>query len=140
MLETLYRLGIATSYSRPRTRNDHPYAEAFRTCKDCPAWPAHGFADLDAARTWRQPWDEHRHGGRRCVTPPQRHQGQDPTRLAQRQAVYEQARAGPPERCSGAARNREPIAEVWLNPSAEVSDGPVSKSQTKYIKATTTAR
>jgi transposase InsO family protein len=34
LLETLYRLGIATSYSRPRTSNDNPYSEAlFRTCK-----------------------------------------------------------------------------------------------------------
>lgn len=38
LLETLYRLGIATSYSRPRTSNDNPYSEAlFRTCKYCPA-------------------------------------------------------------------------------------------------------
>ena len=34
LLETLYRLGIATSYSRPRTSNDNPYSEAlFRTWK-----------------------------------------------------------------------------------------------------------
>ena len=34
LLETLYRLGITTSYSRPRASNDHPYSEAlFRTCK-----------------------------------------------------------------------------------------------------------
>lgn len=38
LLETLYRLGISTSYSRPRTSNDNPYSEAlFRTCKYHPA-------------------------------------------------------------------------------------------------------
>ena len=37
LLATLYRLGIATSYSRPRTSNDNPYSEAlFRTCKYLP--------------------------------------------------------------------------------------------------------
>jgi transposase InsO family protein len=147
LLETLYRLGIAPSYSRPRTSHDNPYSEAlFRTCKYCPAYPAHGFAGPevakgDAARTWMQQFvhgynHEHRHSGLRFVTPhaslpQQRHQGQAPTILAQRQAVYEQARACHPERWSGATRNWEPIAEVWLNPSAEVIDGPASKSQAK---------
>jgi hypothetical protein len=55
LLETLYRLGIATSYSRPRTSNDNPYSEAlFRTCKYCPAYPTQGFAGLQEARAWMQ--------------------------------------------------------------------------------------
>ena len=29
LLETRYRLGVVTSYSRPRTRNDNPYSEAY---------------------------------------------------------------------------------------------------------------
>jgi transposase InsO family protein len=38
LLQILYRLGISTSYSRPRTSNDNPYSEAlFRTCKYRPA-------------------------------------------------------------------------------------------------------
>src|ERR671915_196508 len=55
LLETLYRLGVATSYSRPRTSNDNPYSEAlFRTCKYCPAYPTQGFAGLEEARAWMQ--------------------------------------------------------------------------------------
>ena len=137
LLATLYRLGIATSYSRPRTSNDNPYSEAlFRTCKYCPAYPANGFASLVAARAWMQQFvhgynHEHCHSGIRFVTPTQRHQGQDHIILAQRQAVYEQARARHPERWSGPIRNWQPITEVWLNPSAEVIDPPSEHSQTE---------
>jgi transposase InsO family protein len=135
LLETLYRLGITTSYRRPRTSNDNPYSEAlFRTCKYCPAYPAQGFARLDEARAWMQPFvggyhDVHLHSGIRFVTPQQRHDGLDQVILAQRQAVYEQARRRHPERWSGGLRNWQPITEVWLNPSAEVVDSPTSKSQ-----------
>jgi hypothetical protein len=134
--ETLYRLGISPSYSRPRTRHDNPYSEALcRTGKYCPAYPAQGFARLEEARAWRQQFvqgyhHEHRHSGIRFVTPAQRHQGQDPAILAHRQAVYEQAREHPPERWSSSIRHGQPITEVWLNPSAEVIDVPVRGSQT----------
>jgi transposase InsO family protein len=135
LLETLYRLGIATSYSRPRTSNDNPYSEAlFRTCKYRPDYPAQGFADLNEARAWMQQFargynEDHRHSGIRFVTPQQRHSGQDRAILAQRQALYEQARACHPQRWSGAVRNWEPITEVWLNPTAEVISHPVSESK-----------
>lgn len=128
LLATLYRLGIATSYSRPRTSNDNPYSEALlRTCKYCPAYPAQGFASLEEARAWMSGFvanynTVHRHSGIRFVTPQQRHDGLDQAVLAQRQAVYEQARARHPERWSGTLRNWQPITEVWLNPSAEVTE------------------
>ena len=137
LLETLYRLGVSTSYSRPRTSNDNPYSEAlFRTCKYCPAYPARGFASLHEARAWLQQFrkgynHEHRHSGIRFVTPAQRHQGQDQAILVQRQAVYEQAMVRHPERWSGPLRNWQPITEVWLNPSATVIEAPVRDSQRK---------
>jgi putative transposase len=53
LLETLYALGITPSKSRPRVSNDNPYAESlFRTCKYRPSYPAGGFTDLTAPRTW----------------------------------------------------------------------------------------
>ena len=128
LLETRYRLGISTSYNRPRTSNDNPYAEAwFRTGKYRPDYPVQGLASLKEARLWMQPFVQgynhaHCHSGIRFVTPAQRHQGQDFAILAQRQTVYEQARERHPERWSGAIRNWTPITEVWLNPTAEVSD------------------
>jgi putative transposase len=138
LLETLYQLGIGTSYSRPRTSNDNPYSEAlFRTCKYRPDYPAQGFASLDEARLWMQQFvqgynHEHCHSGIRFLTPVQRHQGQDPAILAQRQAVYEQAKRRHPERWAGPIRNWQPITEVWLNPSAEViNERSASKPRTK---------
>jgi putative transposase len=115
---------------------DNPYSEAlFRTCKYCPAYPTQGFAGLAEARAWMQPCvygynHEHCPSGIRFVTPQQRHSGQDQAILAQRQAIYEQARARHPERWSRAIRNWNPITEVWLNPTAEVIDVPAGHSQT----------
>lgn len=137
LLETLYRLGVTTSYSRPRTSNDNPFSEAlFRTCKYCPAYPERGFACLEAARTWMQLFvqgynDEHRHSGIQFVTPAQRHQGGDRAILANRQTVYEQAKARHPERWSGSTRNWQPVTAVWLNPSADVQMAPIKGLQTE---------
>jgi len=56
LMETLYRLGIMKSYSRPRVSNDNAYAESiFRTCKYRPDYPHKGFATLDDARIWDLP-------------------------------------------------------------------------------------
>ncbi len=53
LLETLYKLGVATSRSRPRVSNDNAYAESiFRTVKYRPNYPYKGFSDLDKAREW----------------------------------------------------------------------------------------
>ena len=48
MLSTLQRLGVVTSFSRPRVSDDNPYSEAiFRTLKYRPGYPRSPFADLD---------------------------------------------------------------------------------------------
>lgn len=128
LLATLYRLGVATSYSRPRTSNDNPYSEAlFRTCKYRPDYPAGGFADLDQARLWMANFVEHynhhhRHSAIQFVTPQQRHEGEHHAILDNRKDVYQQARERNPQRWTGNLRNFQPTAEVWLNPSAEVLD------------------
>lgn len=135
LLETLHRLGIATSYNRPRTSNDNPYSEAlFKTCKYRPDYPAQGFEGMATARSWMQQFvtfyhDEHRHSGLRFVTPLQRHQGLDDDILARRQALYEQARQQHPERWPGKTRNWQPITEVWLNPSSVVLTASEQTSQ-----------
>jgi transposase InsO family protein len=134
LLATLYRLGVATSYSRPRTSNDNPYSEAlFRTCKYRPDYPAGGFASLDQARQWVHGFVEyynhvHRHSAIQFLTPAQRHRGEDAEILAQRQQVYEQARERHPHRWAGKIRNFEPAGDVWLNPSAEVVEPPEQKT------------
>lgn len=43
-LATLEKLGIQSSFSRPRVSNDNPYSEAlFRTMKYRPKYPFNGF-------------------------------------------------------------------------------------------------
>jgi len=130
LLATLYRLGVATSYSRPRTSNDNPYSEAlFRTCKYRPDYPSGGFANIDQARQWMDHFvlyynQQHRHSAIQFVTPQQRHDGQHLAILNNRTAVYQQARERHPQRWTGNLRNFHPTAEVWLNPSAEVLEEP----------------
>ena len=120
--ETLYRLGIEPSYSRPRVSNDNPYSEAiFRTCKYRPNYPYKGFASLEEAREWvlsfvRWYNSIHRHSGIKFVTPDQRHAGQDIEILAARKKLYEAAREKHPERWAGTTRNWEAVEVVTLNP------------------------
>ena len=50
MLETLYKLGITPSNSRPRVSNDNPYAESlFKTLKYRPNYQPKGFENLGEA-------------------------------------------------------------------------------------------
>jgi len=122
LLATLQRLGVMTSFSRPRVSDDNPFSEAlFRTAKYRPEYPRGPFESVDAARVWVQwfvEWynHEHLHSGIRFVTPAQRHAGEDAEILANRHAVYQAARKRNPERWSGDTRDWSPIEEVRLNP------------------------
>lgn len=125
VLAMLHWLGIKASYSRPRVSDDNAYAEAlFRTAKYRPEFPARGFEDLEAARSWASgfvQWYnvEHRHSGIRYVSPAQRHAGEDHAILAARHALYANARASHPARWTGNTRNWSPIIAVTLNPERE---------------------
>ena len=60
--------------------------------------------------------EENRHSRIRYVTPQQRHNGEDGAILAERQAIYEEAKAANPRRWSGRTRDWTPAGSVWLNP------------------------
>ena len=128
MLETLRRLGVTSSFSRPRVSNDNAYAESlFRTCKYRPNYPVNGFVTIEAARAWVLSFSrwyntEHKHSGLRFTTPEQRHTGEASAILEHRQQVYREARARHPNRWSGEIRNWELPEQVWLNPGKEQSD------------------
>ena len=125
VLAMLHWLGVKPSYSRPRVSDDNAYAESlFRTAKYRPEFPAKGFDDLDAARTWAAEFVrwynvEHRHSGIRYVTPAQRHAGEDHAILAARHALYTQARQRHPARWSRSTRNWAPVGAVTLNPERD---------------------
>ena len=127
---TLDRLGIRTSFSRPRVSDDNPYSESlFRTTKYRHDYPVEGFADLDAARTWVLGFVEwynieHHHSAIRFVSPAERHAGLDVQILADRQRVYEAARAQNPARWSGKTRDWTRPDEVWLNPERPAATEP----------------
>ena len=123
----LEKLGIQSSYSRPRVSNDNAYSEAiFRTLKYRPEFPYHGFKSIEDAREWTArfvQWHthEHQHSAINFVTPNQRHTGDYVEVLKKRSEVYELAKQKNPERWSGSTRNWEPIESVALNPLKETS-------------------
>jgi transposase InsO family protein len=125
VLAMLHWLGVKPSYSRPRVSDDNAYAESlFRTAKYRPEFPAKGFADLEAARTWAAGFVhwynvDHRHSGIGYVSPAQRHAGDDHAILAARHALYTKARERNPARWSGHTRNWSAIGPVTLNPERD---------------------
>lgn len=137
MLATLQALGVMSSFSRPAVSNDNPYSESlFKTLKYRPDYPTKPFVDLVEARRWvdhlvRWYNHEHRHSAIRFVTPAQRHAGLDGPLLAQRKAVYEDARRKNPQRWRGATRNWQRIPVVYLNPDQIDTFDDSSKEVTK---------
>jgi transposase InsO family protein len=128
MLETLHRLGVTSSFSRPRVSNDNAYAESlFRTCKYRPDYPVNGFHTIDEARAWVLSFThwyntQHKHSGLKFTTPVQRHTGEADTILAHRKRIYQEARKRHPNRWSGDFRNWALPDRVWLNPEKEQPD------------------
>lgn len=121
-LATLEKLGVQSSFSRPRVSNDNPYSESlFKTMKYVPQYPAYGFADLEGARKWVKKFvdwynKEHLHSGISYLTPFQRHHGLGQLILDNRKRVYAQARQKYPERWSKGIRKWELPSYVSLNP------------------------
>ena len=124
-LATLEKLGVQSSFSRPRVSNDNPYSEAlFKTMKYRPQYPFKGFCSLDGAREWVAKFvrwynTEHLHSGIKFITPYQRHYKLDEAILANRTKVYELAKAKHPERWAGAVRDWSLPDHVCLNPMSD---------------------
>lgn len=122
---TLERLGILASYSRPRVSDDNPFSESlFRTLKYRPSYPRTPFATLDEARTWVASFvdwynNEHLHSSIGFVTPADRHDGRDVSRLMRRKQIYLAAQRRRPERWSGPVRTWDAPRVVALNPKDE---------------------
>ena len=125
-LATLEKLGVQSSFSRPRVSNDNPYSEAlFRTMKYRPKYPFKGFTSLEEARKWVQKFVNwynctHLHSGINFITPHQRHYGLDKEIMKNRIKIYEEARIKNPERWSKTIRNWSLPEYVALNPIKEI--------------------
>lgn len=137
MLETLYKLGITPSNSRPRVSNDNAYAESiFKTLKYRPNYQPKGFESLEDARSWcagfvRWYRHEHHHSGIKFLCPADLHNGRGEVILKKRHDLYELAKEQHPERWNGrATRNWDLPDAVYLNPAQETETGTGSdKSQ-----------
>ncbi|TJX50899.1 transposase family protein, partial [Soehngenia saccharolytica] len=122
---TLEKLGVQSSFSRPRVSNDNPYSESlFKTMKYRPKYPFKGFMSLEEARKWVGKFvnwynKTHLHSGIKFLTPYQRHYGLDEEIMRKRNETYEKARAKNPERRSKNTRNWILPEYVSLNPIDE---------------------
>jgi putative transposase len=129
-LATLERLGVQSSFSRPRVSNDNPYSESlFKTMKYAPTFPNGGFRSLEEARQWVEKFVHwynyvHMHSAINYLTPYQRHYGMDKNVLENRKQVYITAKAKHPEGWSRQIRKWDLPNYVSLNPikSKEAQD------------------
>ncbi|MBM7558181.1 IS3 family transposase [Halanaerobacter jeridensis] len=110
-MATLEKLGIQSSFSRPRVSNDNPYSESlFKTMKYRPVYPNKGFENLIQAREWVSKFVHwynhiHLHSGLNFITPYQRHHGLDIDIMEKRIETYKKAKEAHPERWSGEIRD-----------------------------------
>ena len=122
---TLEKLGVLSSYSRPRVSNDNPYSESlFKTMKYRSKYPLKGFSSIDKARKWVKKFviwynQTHLHSGINFLTPYQRHYGLGKGIMKNRIKVYKKARAKHPQRWSRNIRDWTLPEYVTLNPSTE---------------------
>ena len=132
---TLEKLGVQSSFSRPRVSNDNPYSESlFKTMKYRPKYPSKGFESIGEARKWVDKFVKwynytHLHSGICFITPYQRHYGLDKKVVRKRKETYEKAKAKHPERWSKNIRNWSLPEYVSLNPiSVEEANNIIHKS------------
>ncbi len=124
-LATLEKLGVQSSFSRPRVSNDNPYSESlFKTMKYRPKYPNQGFSSIEEARIWVEKFVSwynltHLHSGINFLTPYQRHYKLDNEIMKKRIETYEKAKAKHPERWSKNIRNWSLPEYVSLNPVRE---------------------
>ena len=121
-LATLEKLGVQSSFSRPRVSNDNPYSESlFKTMKYVPSFPNGGFVSIQEAREWVKTFvywynHVHMHSGIQYLTPYQRHYGLDENIIENRKEVYATAKDKHPERWSRRIRKWDLPKYVSLNP------------------------
>jgi len=138
-LATLEKLGVQSSFSRPRVSNDNPYSEAlFKTLKYRPKYPNQGFSNIAEARKWVEKFVHwynhcHLHSGINFVTPNQRHTGADISIMKNRIKTYEEARKKHPQRWAKAIRDWSLPEYVALNPikDNELKEGLLPKPSIK---------
>jgi transposase InsO family protein len=119
-------LGVAKSFSRPRTSNDNAYSESlFKTVKYNAGYPG-CFDSIEEARKWFEGFKNwyntrHLHSGIMYVTPDDRHAGRDKEILIKRRAVYIKARNNNSVRWSRHCKKWKYEDVVYLNRNTAIS-------------------
>lgn len=122
LMGLMEKLGVKTSFSRPRQSNDNPFIESlFRTLKYRPAYPGR-FETLDAARKWMMKFvhwynTQHRHSSLDYVTPQEMRSGVAKAIFKKRNMTLEAFKQQNPERWGSRATKRwGDLKPVILNP------------------------
>lgn len=120
MTQTLSRLEITQSHSRPRVSNDNPFSESqFKTMKYALDYPGK-FTDISHARAWAAEFinsynTEHRHSGIGHYTPESVHDGTWKVLQRRRQHLLDQAWRKHPLRHHRRPRASAVHTESWIN-------------------------
>lgn len=117
------KLGITSSFSRPRVSDDNPYSEAlFKTVKYRPEIPERfgsiedGRATIAALFDWYN--DRHYHTGIALLTPADVHFGRSEQIIEARQRTLDTAFEQHPERFAKPPVHPKPADASWINPPA----------------------
>ena len=125
-LVRLEKLGVQSSFSRPRVSNDDVYSESlFNIMKYAPIYPKKGFDTLEEARIWVIQFvhwynKEHYHSGINYVTPHDRYEGRDKSILDKRNQIIKEAKFNNPERWSRHSKKYKFQESVALNLTKEI--------------------
>jgi transposase InsO family protein len=139
--ETLKKLDVVPSFSRPSVSDDNPYSESlFKTMKYRPEFPSgKKFESLEGATEWCEwfvKWynNEHLHSNLKFLSPSCRHSGKDKTILASRHETYISAKEKNPLRWSGRrTRNWDLPLAVSLNPNKKNNNSSIEKIKSLCI-------
>lgn len=117
------KLGIASSFSRPRVSDDNPYSEAlFKTVKYRPEIPDRFGSVEDGRATCAALFDwynnRHYHTGIALLTPADVHYGRASRIIEARQRTLEAAFRQHPERFARRPVHPTPAEASWINPPA----------------------
>lgn len=138
--ETLRRLGVINTHSRPHVSNDNPYIESFfGTTKTMIEYPKDGFNTIEEVEEWMTKfvkyYNNELHSGIGYVTPNERFEGKDRKILAKRKEVYKRAYKDHPERFPRGIKKFNYQEVVTLNPmkEEEIQEYLKNKKESKVV-------
>ncbi len=129
MADSLHKIGVLQSHSRPHVSNDNPYIESFfGTMKTNIKFPKEGFKTIEEATEWValfvEKYNDTKHSGINYVTPNERHAGMEEQILQKRCNILYKAYSENPNRFPNGIRKFTIKNVITLNPMSndEIND------------------